>query len=546
MISFDNCAGVIEPANPPLALIVDDDGYIRRLLRAVLERDGLRVAEVVDGEEAVEAAVRLRPDIILLDIMMKGVDGITVCRHLRAAPSQAAVPIAMITAVRDDDVIDAAYAAGATDFILKPPNLTFMRQRVRTLLRARQAEAALRASEARARAVVEAVGDPLLILDPDNHICHWNLAAERLFGYTAAEIRGQSVDILHPDAGASSELAEAAFFSARSAPGHDAFSLGELTLRRRDGSAVPMEISLSNFTIDGKQFRACLARDLTERKQMQARMLMGQKLSDLGTLAAGVAHEINSPLQVITGASHGLLRRLDEDKMDCMDAALLRRKLDQIHRSGWRCAEIIRALLTYAHPSNPEGTEANERAVYDLRTLVQDTLLLTEHQFESWSNIIIETDLADDLPPLSCDRNQITQMLINLLTNARDAMPAGGRISIRTCLAPQPGKLLLSVADTGGGISEAIQPRIFDPFFTTKPLGQGTGLGLSLVAGIVQAHGGEIQLESVPGRGTTFNITLPLDGAQPEPGPPVSIGMPGLVATSVDAYRVGRFDKDNP
>ena len=150
--------------------------------------------------------------------------------------------------------------------------------------------------------------------------------------------------------------------------------------------------------------------DITERKHLEDQMFSSQKLADLGTLAAGVAHEMNSPLQVITGVSESLLRKSEAGKLE---QEKLKHDLDVIHRNGWRCAEIVRSLHTYARASGSslQSTDLNE--------LVRDLLLLIEHQLKSWASISVTTELTLDLPPLTCDRNQITQVLINLLTNAR-------------------------------------------------------------------------------------------------------------------------------
>lgn len=264
--------------------------------------------------------------------------------------------------------------------------------------------------------------------------------------------------------------------------------------------------------IDGQIIE--ISRNITERKQMESQMLSSQKLADLGTLAAGVAHEINSPLQVITGVSQSLLDRLQHRQLE---PDYLQRKLESIQRNGWRCAEIVRSLRTYAHVSS------NQTELHDLNILIQDMLLLIEHQLKSWSNIIIVTDLAPKLPSLFCDRNQITQVLINLLTNARDAISESGEITIRTGYKPETAQLILQVSDTGYGIPPAAVSKIFDPFFTTKPLGQGTGLGLSIVAGIMRACGGEIKVDSELNQGTTFTLLFPTDTSSITPLSPPNV-----------------------
>ncbi len=260
--------------------------------------------------------------------------------------------------------------------------------------------------------------------------------------------------------------------------------------------------------------------DLTESKKLHSQMVAAQKLAGVGTLAAGVAHEINSPLQVITGMSDGILLRLDQT---LTKPESLRRQLETIKRNAWRCAEIVRALLTYSRPS------ATQTLPNDLNELIRDGLLLIEHQLRSWSNIAVVTELEPNLPPLVCDPNQITQVLINLLTNARDAMPDGGEIVIGT--AYTAGRLCLQVSDNGVGIPGATRSRIFDPFYTTKPMGKGSGLGLSIVAGIVQAHGGAIDVQSQVGRGTTFSLYFPTESVS------------GMISSAGSlAFNNGRFD----
>ena len=288
---------------------------------------------------------------------------------------------------------------------------------------------------------------------------------------------------------------------------------------RKDGTPLLTANRVSLLRHGGKHYHVGLKTDITEQKQTQAWIMNTQKLADLGTLAAGVAHELNSPLQVITGVSESLLRRLDQNKLE---PDYLRRNLDVVHRNGWRCAEIVRSLHTYARASGGQLAPAS------LNELLRDGLLLMEHQLASWSHITIQTNFAEDLPPLTCDRNQITQVLINLLTNARDAMPDGGSISLTTRFDPAAQALVLQVADTGQGIPEAIRSKIFDPFFTTKAIGKGTGLGLSIVSGIIRANGGAISLESQEGRGTTFTVQFPV--AVPE-------------AALAGAEPVGRFDE---
>ena len=245
---------------------------------------------------------------------------------------------------------------------------------------------------------------------------------------------------------------------------------------------------------------AALEKEITERKRAEAGALASQKLAGIGSLAAGMAHEINSPLQMVTGLSERLTRNLNAGEFD-QEQFLT--DIEAINRNGWRIAKIIRSLLTYARQDFPEIVPQQ------LNDIIESSLPLIEHQMQSWSNISIEKELAADLPLVHCDSNSITQVIINLLENARDAMPGGGWIRISTACSPENEQVTLRISDTGEGIPTEIQSRIFEPFFTTKEVGKGTGLGLSIVHGIVEAHGGEITIESAPGKGITFRICFP-------------------------------------
>lgn len=238
---------------------------------------------------------------------------------------------------------------------------------------------------------------------------------------------------------------------------------------------------------------------ITWQRAEQA-LISSKKLAELGTLAAGVAHEINSPLQVITGQSERMIQRI---KSGTSDPERLLQNLEMINTSAWRVAKIVRSLLAYARPTLEKFEE------HDLNEIVRDTLLITEHQYRSWSNVEIVSLLPESLPAIYCDRNAMIQLLINLLSNARDAMPHGGKILIQTAYELARDRFILQVSDTGAGIPQSIRDRIFDPFVTTKPIGKGTGLGLSIVLGIVRSHGGEIEVDSEEGQGTVMTLFLP-------------------------------------
>jgi two-component system, NtrC family, sensor kinase len=228
-----------------------------------------------------------------------------------------------------------------------------------------------------------------------------------------------------------------------------------------------------------------------------------QRMAGLGTLAAGVAHELTNPVSIITAAVNNLLSQVADD--DLTTDQLLH-YIEMVDHSAWRCARLIDTLRTYTHP------EPSQKAATELNQLVQDALNLVSHQFRRQFHITIEADLDPELPPVFCNANQIIQVLINLLLNARDALPpAGGTIQIVSRYLTAETAVSLVVRDSGLGIPPEVMERLFEPFFTTKPPGEGSGLGLAIAAGIVEQHHGRLEAANNAGGGASFTVTLPLN-----------------------------------
>lgn len=227
-----------------------------------------------------------------------------------------------------------------------------------------------------------------------------------------------------------------------------------------------------------------------------------QRLADIGTLAASVAHELNNPISIITAACTSLEAQLDDDNLT---PESLRRQLAVIEQSAWRCARLIQALRTYAHADA-------QPVVCGLNAIIDNGLALVSYQYERQDNVEIRKVLAPDLPQGFWEPNQITQVLINLLSNARDALqPGGGTITIRSWQSERHGgpHVFFSVEDSGPGIPPEILPFIFRPFFTTKTVGEGTGLGLSIASDIVARHQGKLWAETLSDSGACFTVELP-------------------------------------
>ena len=337
---------------------------------------------------------------------------------------------------------------------------------------------------------------PVFVLALDRRVLYANDAAVREYGYSLDELTTMSVDVFVASAvpiRASDDLSRT--------PAN--VVIAEHVHRRRDGSQFPATVALSFIRQDnGAPIGQVLSvRNLTDERRIAEQLRQSEKLAALGELVAGVAHELNNPLAGISAFAQLLLEEeLDADQRE--SARLIKREAD-------RAVGVIRDLLLFSRKTGPSVGPV------DLNALVQFTLRLRAYSLRS-SGVEVETNLDPSLPELSGDDQKLQQVILNLIVNAEYAMrrTPTKRLVIRT--AWEGDTVVTEVSDTGTGMSEETLQRVFEPFFTTKPAGDGTGLGLSVSYGIVEAHGGIITVESAPGRGTSFRIVLPVPRAHSE------------------------------
>lgn len=372
----------------------------------------------------------------------------------------------------------------------------------------RVSEAALRKSEATERALLESASEGIVVIDATGRIALVNAAAERMFGFDRQELLGQTLEILLPERIRDTHTGHRIDYFA--GPRVRPMGIGlDLAGRRKDGSEFPVEISLSYVQSPDGMMAMAFITDITERKRVETELrhqretlYQNEKLAALGTLSAGIAHEMNNPLGIMTSRIEVMLLEAEERGLSPEVVEDLR----VLHRASQRVAKIAGSLRSFARQS------PNERRPVDLNTVVDETVLLMQKTL-SVDGVRLAAKLDRTLPFVFGDAAALQQVLLNLLTNAREAMAGGGDIRIETGRVPErPGWLRLVVADTGCGIPPEALSKIFDPFYTTKPT--GTGLGLSVSYGIVQEHEGAMDVQSQPGQGTTF--TLRFRGADSE------------------------------
>ncbi len=382
----------------------------------------------------------------------------------------------------------------------------------------------LQESYDRFRAVTDSANDAIVSVNRRGEIAFWNLRAQQVFGYEEHDALGQPLTLLMPERYRLDYAEELA----RLLTGESRWvgRTVELAGLRRDDSEVPVELSLSTWTSGHELYYTAVIRDITERKQAaeilrqrDEQLRQAQKMEAVGRLAGGVAHDFNNMLTAILGYADLLINELPAESRQQKDA-------EEIRKAGRSAADMIRELLAFSRK------QVLQPVVLDMNGVVQGTENLLGRLLGEQIELVFEPTSEKDC--VRADRTQLEQVLMNLAVNARDAMPRGGRLTIRTSVAcldgvvAEPGMppirgrhAVLTVSDTGEGMSDETRSRIFEPFFTTKPVGKGTGLGLATVYGIVKQSGGHIWVESELGRGTSFNVALPVIDADglPEAAP---------------------------
>jgi PAS domain S-box-containing protein len=519
-------------------LVVDDDSDSLRLLTDILTAEGYRVRPADSGQLALASAKAAAPELIMLDIRMPGMDGFEVCRRLQADEKTRRIPIIFLSAAGQLQDRVLGLSLGAADFISKPYERPELLARVRThmelgRLRAhleqqvaaqtaelrlaneqlsleleerQRAEQELRESEARFRSLADRAPVGIWLTTLDDEVTFYNRRALAFLGRKVSEKSGLSwADFVHPDdMGAVKTKYQAAIRARRS------FRI-ECRVRRWSGKYRWVLNTGIPRMIDG----VCTGYittsiDITDLKRRQEELLLHQKLESLGVLAGGVAHDFNNLLGSILAESDLAMSDLPEDTPG-------RDSIERIAAIAQRASEIVNLLMTYA------GDRDLAIEDVDLSKVTSEVLFLMRPPLSDTA--AIDMNLMSDLPMVQANKAQIRQVVMNLLTNAAEALKGrGGKITVSTGLVhigkaaaakrklhlPVGEYCYLSVSDTGCGMSPQTKDKVFDPFYSTKFMGRG--LGLAAVQGILRSHRGAISVVSEPDRGSTFEVLLPRSG----------------------------------
>lgn len=503
-------------------LLVDDSTDLReRLVEMLSQVQGLDVMGQVNSVADARSALRdLNPDLVILDLQMRDGSGIDVLRELRSTHPQTKVIV--FTNHPEEQYRRRCADLGVTQFLSKSTDSRLLIEiaaqlvlNCETTIEAPVSttpprQASLIRSEERYRDYFENAKDAIYVHDLDGRYTMVNKAGEDLTGYSRAELLQMSVSDVVPHNFMDQIEARLKKKLRDHAP-----TVYEVEVVRKDGSRVPVEVSSRVIFENGVPVAIQgSARDITGRKRAeealrasQLQLQQSQKLEAVGQLAGGVAHDFNNLLTAIIGYTDLSLRRIGlEDS--------IRHNLEETKKAAERAASLTRQLLAFSRK------QILEPKILDLNAVVKDMhKMLTRLIGE---NIDLATKAAPDLGRVKADPSQVEQIIMNLVVNARDAMPQGGKVTIETAnvmlddpntlkhVSVTPGSyVMLAVSDTGTGFDEETQSRIFEPFFTTKEVGRGTGLGLSTVYGIVKQSGGNIWVYSELGHGTVFKVYLP-------------------------------------
>jgi len=498
-------------------LIVDDNAATRYAMRRVVERAGYEAHEAGTGAagQAMLAAADFAA--VILDVNLPDMSGFDIVRKLRAAPETLLLPVVHVSAASIDtgDLIT-GLDNGADAYLIHPVDPDVLLATLRTLMRVRETEDELRASEARFREIFTNIAAPIAVIDGELDIHDSNEAFDRLINEGGCE--GRLVDCFVQGQDEALAQMRAQLEANERWRGvlcmHSRGGVRETEWRvspyRAEGGLVFVEDVTEQRRREREQLEQIdsaqnqLAIEIAERERTESQLMQAQKMDALGKLTGGIAHDFNNLLTSIITGMDLINRQVEAGRLD-----KVQRFGDAVLGSARRAAALTHRLLAFARqqPLDAKATDVNA-TIHSLEEMLRRTLS---------ERILLELDLSTSPVVAQVDMNQLENAVINLVINARDAMPDGGTIRVTTdqqrlsgdVSLPDGDYVYVTVTDTGSGIAPEVLEKVFEPFFTTKPLGQGTGLGLSMIYGFARQSGGEARIRSAVGDGTSVSLLLP-------------------------------------
>jgi two-component system, cell cycle sensor histidine kinase and response regulator CckA len=493
----------------PQILVVEDESIVAEDMRAMLEGFGYAVPAIAfSGEEAVKKVLDTRPDLVLMDIVLKGqMSGIEAVERIR---SRCNIPVVYVTAYADETTVRRAKVTEPFGYILKPFDAREVQTTIEIALYKHRMDKKLRASEQWLGTTLRSLGDGVMATDTQGRITFMNPHAETLTGWAQAEAIGRhATEVLLIRYESLQSRAEHPIATVLQEGGARDLADHNLVLVAKDGTERPIEDSAVPIKDDqGSLIGSVLVfRDISERRQLQEKLVQAEKMEAIGRLSGGVAHDFNNLLTVISVYTELLLSRRNRHDQ-------LERYANEIKKAVENATGLTNQLLTLSRK------QMLQPRVCNLNALITNMAEVIQRLVGQAVELLIVPGAS--LGSVHIDPSQIEQVVLNLVMNARDAMPQGGTLTVETADV-EWGELqarryseghagpyvMLAVHDTGSGMDATTRSRLFEPFFTTKPRGRGTGLGLSIVYGVISQAGGYIDVDSAPGRGAVFRIFLP-------------------------------------
>jgi len=493
--------------NKPRILIVEDEAIVANDIQMRLKKLGyIPCAIASSGEEAIQKAAKMQPNLVLMDIVLKGqMNGIEAAQEIR---ERFGIPVVYLTAYADEKTLTRAKVTEPLGYILKSFGEGELHSSIEIALYKHEVEKKLKESEERYRELVQNANSIILRRDPQGIITFFNEFAQSFFGYTEDEILGKNVvGTIVPETETTGRNLVAMIQDIVLHP--ERYSANENENMRRNGERV--WVAWTNKAIRDKDGNIveilCIGNNITEQRRLQAQLIRSQKMEAIGTLAGGIAHDFNNILSLIIGYTE-----LARDEVP--EGSQLWEDLREVYQAGKRARDLVKHILTFSRQSEQE-----QKPIH-IQPIVEEALKLLRPSLPT--TIEIRKHLTATGMVLS-DPTQIEQVIMNLCTNAYHAMrDRGGVLEVSltdieldsdftarhldTHIGPY---IRFTVSDTGHGIEKKDIDRIFEPYYTTKEKTGGTGMGLSVVHGMVKSYSGAITVYSEPGKGTTFNVFLP-------------------------------------